>query len=45
MGIYHLVRTIRMGKNQKKRKKNFDPPWCVTIPWFDPYMLKMNVNV
>ena len=22
MGIYHLVRTIRMGKNQKKRKKN-----------------------
>ena len=37
MGLYHLVRTTRMGKNQKKRKKKFDPPWCVTLPWFDPY--------
>ena len=38
MGLYHLVRTTRMGKNQKKRKKKFDPPWCVTLPWFDPYI-------
>ena len=39
MDLYHLVRTTRMGKNQKKIKK-IDPPWCVTLPWFDPYIFE-----
>ncbi len=46
MGLYHLVRTTRMGKNQKKKKKKIWPPLVcnITVVW--PLRLcNKNLNV